>query len=494
MKPKIIVADDSLTIQKVIKITLANEDFELIECLDDGQLHDLISTHQPSLALLDFNLSENKTGYDLTKEIRQAGVPKVFVLYGTFDTIDEKLLEHSGASAHIVKPFEGIKFIQQCRQLIEDINLEKNEDQSLDFPDPIVEGEPLEKAIPDPIENEDDQWVVNQPQIEETEAVEDEYVSDEIISADSVNNQLEVDMQEWGIDVPGVIGEPSEKNYVSAEFPPIIEELEEEKSPDNFVENDPPMSDKDIVETPIKEAVEVEVPETIEEPVIETVTEFAQEVAQETVTEGEALPDSEDLEYPDVDMIKSSVESEVIEPKSQLISVAELAEENREEEYLDDSEGTKTEEEVRNLEAQIADEVEEDLWSVDEVIGTDDSESVINEEEDEEKEELEQSADSEPVEEKMEEELSAREDIIDSDKTGEFEISELNVSSSEDITKQLDEDKLLAMIEPLVEKIVAKRVEEIVEKIAWEVIPDLSENLIKQELKSISDKILSSQK
>lgn len=492
MKPKIVVADDSLTIQKVIKITLANEDFELVECLDESKLQDLISEHQPTLVLLDFNLSENKTGYDLSKEIRAAGVPKVFVLYGTFDTIDEKLLEHAGASAHIVKPFEGTRFIQQCRQLIEDVELEAEEKP--EFPDPIVEAEPLEEPTPEI--DEDDQWVVNQPEMEELppvqEEIEDEYVSDEILSADKMN-ELDSQIADWGIDVPGVIGEPSEKKYVTADFPPVIEEMEEEKSPDNFVENDPPVAEDDIVETPIKEAVEIEMPPVseMEEPVIETVKDVAQDTTEE------ALPPSEDLEYPDVDMIKSSVEAEVIEPKSQLISVADLAEENRDEEWEDDSEGTKTEEEVRNLEAQIADEVEEDLWSVDEVVGDDSEEAEVESNPVEESHEdhshaaaVESMSEGSQEDNTLEKDFHTREEILDSDRTGEFEISGLQPAHIEN----LDEQKILEMVEPLVEKIVQKRVEEILEKVAWEVIPDLSENLIKQELQSISEKILASKK
>ena len=38
MAEKILVADDSLTIQKVIAITLANTDYELVECLSHKDL------------------------------------------------------------------------------------------------------------------------------------------------------------------------------------------------------------------------------------------------------------------------------------------------------------------------------------------------------------------------------------------------------------------------------------------------------------------------
>ena len=99
MKHKILIADDSLTIQKVIKITLANEPFELFECVNAQELENKINEVKPSIVLLDFNLSEDKTGYDLTREIKSS-LPntKILMLFGTFDTVDETLLAESGVS------------------------------------------------------------------------------------------------------------------------------------------------------------------------------------------------------------------------------------------------------------------------------------------------------------------------------------------------------------------------------------------------------------
>ena len=99
MKPKIIIADDSQTIQKVVKIYISKLeedpnfkfDLELIECIDESNLPSLVEEHEPSLILLDFNLSENKTGYDLSKELKNIHPSKILMMYGTFDTVDESL-------------------------------------------------------------------------------------------------------------------------------------------------------------------------------------------------------------------------------------------------------------------------------------------------------------------------------------------------------------------------------------------------------------------
>jgi DNA-binding response OmpR family regulator len=69
MAVKILLADDSLTIQKVVKISLANEPFEIIVCDNSSSLVSMTLEHKPALVLLDFNLSDSKNGYELAQSV-----------------------------------------------------------------------------------------------------------------------------------------------------------------------------------------------------------------------------------------------------------------------------------------------------------------------------------------------------------------------------------------------------------------------------------------
>lgn len=399
MKHKIIIADDSLTIQKVIKITLAKENFELIECLEDHKLHELCKEVKPTLVLLDFNLSESKTGYDLCQEIKNSDVAKIVMLYGTFDTVDENLLDHCGANGHIVKPFEGGKFVNLCRQLIEDA-CSSDED--------IIQPQ-LEVAIPDPIEETeidlDDQWVMNQPEV--TSHEEDktgEHDMSHFLEPEVEENQLQIDASDWGVDIPGVIDSARES---TVELPPIIDEAADEL---NFDEAE--------------------------------------------LDEESSLPKDIELEYPNVAEIRSSVEAEPAPaPTAKLTPLHELqTNESPLEIDLDDTLGTKTDDEVRALEEQIANETEEDLWAVD------DEEEV---------------ADAEKVESEEKPAVAIQ------------EAAAVESSPAPSISKE----EILAALELQIEEIVNSRVEAIIEKIAWDVIPDLAENLISKELKSLAQSI-----
>ncbi len=59
-----------------------------------------------------------------------------------------------------------------------------------------------------------------------------------------------------------------------------------------------------------------------------------------------------------------------------------------------------------------------------------------------------------------------------------------------DISEEQIQEKIQAMLAPMVEKIVREKIDSVIEKISWEVIPDLAENLIKKELKQLSEEVL----
>lgn len=422
MKPKILVADDSQTIQKVIKITLAGEEFELIECTSDENLIEMTKAQSPTLVMLDFNLSENKTGYDLAREIKNCGVSKILMLYGTFDTVDENLLSHSGVNDHIVKPFEGSKFVSLCHRLIEDATTDsENSFQEMTIPDEIQEME-VEQDFTDEVD--EDNWVVNQPNVIEEE--NDFGEEDTAISLEE-KNELEKSMQDWGVDVPNIIAKGKASGNV--EMPPVIDKAEasvveieeyqeDESEADIFIDHteDPPIGEDD----------------------------------------DSSLPASSDLEYPDMDKIREAVEVKpTTSPASKLISIEELSAADISEMEIEgaDFEGTDSEEGVSELEAQIADEVgDEDLWAADIIIN--DGTGPVEDDEDDE---------------------------------AELDMVSRAVNAGKSINPaQLSEEQIGDYLEPIIEKIVAQRVEAIIEKIAWEVIPDLAENIIKRELEKLA--------
>ncbi len=107
MENKILVADDSPTIQKVISITLANKDYVLESAHSEDELLDKLEGNSYNLVLLDYNLSDTATGNDLSREIRKRNTDAlIMAMLGTFDSVEDSELEDAGFSDKIVKPLK----------------------------------------------------------------------------------------------------------------------------------------------------------------------------------------------------------------------------------------------------------------------------------------------------------------------------------------------------------------------------------------------------
>ena len=76
MSRKILLADDSLTIQKVVELTFAETDYEVIAVSSGDELLDRISQTRPNIVICDV-IMPGRDGYDVCQEIKSSpnGLP-----------------------------------------------------------------------------------------------------------------------------------------------------------------------------------------------------------------------------------------------------------------------------------------------------------------------------------------------------------------------------------------------------------------------------------
>ncbi|MFO7982258.1 MAG: response regulator [Desulfuromonadales bacterium] len=120
MSKKLLLADDSITIQKVIGITFANEDYAL-DIVDNGDdALEKAKADRPDLILADVYMP-GKNGYELCEAVKAdenlAAVP-VLLLTGTFEPFDEERARAAGAEDWIAKPFESQALIDKVEDLL----------------------------------------------------------------------------------------------------------------------------------------------------------------------------------------------------------------------------------------------------------------------------------------------------------------------------------------------------------------------------------------
>src|SRR3954470_21957227 len=119
MPKTVLVADDSLTIRKVIGMIFATEDFQ-ITTVDNG-LDAISRTRElrPDLVLADV-MMPGKSGYEVCEALKSdpstQGIP-VLLLAGTFEAFDENRARAARADDHITKPFESNALLEKVRAL-----------------------------------------------------------------------------------------------------------------------------------------------------------------------------------------------------------------------------------------------------------------------------------------------------------------------------------------------------------------------------------------
>src|SRR3989454_6598 len=120
MAKSVLVADDSLTIRKVLAMIFAHEDFALTT-VDNG-LDAISKTKEmrPDVVLADV-MMPGKSGYEVCEALKSApstsAIP-VMLLAGTFEPFDENRARAARADAHIVKPFESQALLDKVKGLV----------------------------------------------------------------------------------------------------------------------------------------------------------------------------------------------------------------------------------------------------------------------------------------------------------------------------------------------------------------------------------------
>lgn len=114
-KRKLLLADDSVTIQKVVNLTFTDEGFEVFTVGSGTAAMNMIGSVKPDLVLADVHMP-GLTGYEVCEKIRQKpefeNLP-VILLVGSFEPFDETEAERVGANDFLTKPFQSIRQLVQ---------------------------------------------------------------------------------------------------------------------------------------------------------------------------------------------------------------------------------------------------------------------------------------------------------------------------------------------------------------------------------------------
>ncbi len=117
---KLLLADDSITIHKVVELILTGEGFEIKATNNGEEALAVLPTFKPDIVLADVEMPK-MNGYLLCQKIKQdpstSSIP-VILLAGAFEPFDEEAAKKVRADGFIIKPFESQELISKVNETI----------------------------------------------------------------------------------------------------------------------------------------------------------------------------------------------------------------------------------------------------------------------------------------------------------------------------------------------------------------------------------------
>lgn len=291
---KLLLADDSITIQKVVNLTFADEGIEVITVGDGDAAMEKFAEFTPDLVMADVNMP-GLNGYELCEIIKRneatSRIP-VILLVGSFEPFDEAEANRVGANDFLTKPFQSI------RQLVGKVTDLLNNGETAD-----VSEESSETVSEDSITEDESQAqeakgftaTLEMPKSQESPNIDlgDTGMDDEMIETNQISDVSEEESNvsesaEDNLKTQALTADEM-REYGFAKETKIVEEVAEQTD-----------SEAEAVDNLLESVEESEETETVETIVAESTEESAVAESTETVVEEKGFGIiSEDFETPE---------------------------------------------------------------------------------------------------------------------------------------------------------------------------------------------------
>lgn len=430
---KLLLADDSVTIQKVVNLTFADEGIEVFAVSDGIEAVDRLMEISPDLVMADVNMP-GINGYQVCERIRQQekfrNTP-VILLVGSFEPFDEQEAKRVGADDYLTKPFQSI------RQLVSKVTdlLERSEAETIE-PTPLENSFADTQEIEQPIEAE----VVEA----ETPRYEDAGYDDEMIQTNQASGFAFDEAQKFA---SRNYVEPREEDYGKTQ-PLSDSDLKEiQSAPDQYVA----APQEDYSSTAQEDS-----------PSQQTYQDEASQPSPQSASRYDAADDDDDfLELFGDDEFEDEEEEETIQPQTQPVSEvsaeSQTAVSEAENVQATETENVQSSEEnVQSSEAFVVQPIEAETIEATEAAQAEETESVYS---------------AQPE--------SVQYEATETAQTGETESvqpAETEAMAATASSQQLSPE----MIDAIAQRVIEKLSENAVKEIAWEVVPQQADLIIKK--------------
>lgn len=154
MRKKLLLADDSITIQKVVELTFPSDEFEVVTAGNGRLAVDKALAFLPDIVLCDVIMPQ-LDGYQVCEALRgspQLAKVPILLLNGAFEPYDAERAKSVGALGNVSKPFDPPALVARVKEILNERSTAAFERPSLDAlgvaAEVLDEAKTVDAAIP----------------------------------------------------------------------------------------------------------------------------------------------------------------------------------------------------------------------------------------------------------------------------------------------------------------------------------------------------------
>lgn len=192
MPYKLLLADDSITIQKLIELMLISEGFEVKSVSDGEQALEILKDYSPDIILADIEMPLIN-GLQLCEKIKKSpGLRHIpfMLLVGAFEPFDEHYAKSIGIEDFIIKPFESSELINKIKKIIKPESLNEDSKKNTEMQATEIFMQPSESEL----KWDDDIPIVSEEKVDESD-IEDEEI-EAVMTKKAIEEILESPIKE----------------------------------------------------------------------------------------------------------------------------------------------------------------------------------------------------------------------------------------------------------------------------------------------------------
>ncbi|HHY16316.1 MAG TPA: response regulator transcription factor [Firmicutes bacterium] len=129
IKQKILIVDDEVSIQELIRFNLEQAGFETEVAGDGIAAVEMFESYRPDLIVLDLMLP-GKDGYDVCKEIRRTSNVPIIMLTAKETELERVLGLELGADDYITKPFSPLELVARIKAVLRRASTQETHDEN----------------------------------------------------------------------------------------------------------------------------------------------------------------------------------------------------------------------------------------------------------------------------------------------------------------------------------------------------------------------------